>query len=628
MSDIDYTTPRVLHLGAFAELRDTYERLASAVVAAAGTRGFAGNDPTAALAWLTDGADDRILADAVLELWRTFFACFRADESAFEAARFQASATQIEARLAALAPEAVPARDLVVAMLAALSSLWHERHQTISQRLDTLISDLGQHQARLGTAELSAAHRADELERIQQVMQGACAELGMPPPADEPAGQAAVRLITRYRDDLAAARRQATGQVQALKRLMEAIRAIAAGQPSPALPPEAEALLADVRRLDATRRELEQGSRELHATVARLDAERAALVEKMAAADRHQSQLAAQPDPGGEVLGLYRQALATWEAGGDLKALAERIHRLERVITLPTVAAERAVQIADRHLTELATCLDQLHRIAPRGEDPKRYRPRLFGTRYEFKTLAGQITALRDAGHDLERHLERARWAQGVGILARQAPKLRSVFREMVSLVAHWRLKLGDPPPVSVSISIDGGSGIIALPAILASDLELMLRKKNRLGTAAAGLATVLDGCVAMYHKALEQAVGVAIERSAAGKRESAGQALIRLTNELAALAGRCENIYGEVSGSDFALAAADAALIADEHLLRMGLGALDGACVELAALPNAPLATLAALPARGKDLGLLVTAAHARTAWLDLIACYRVVTG
>lgn len=628
MSDSEPTISVNPRLGAIADLRDAYERLAGAVITVASERGFSGNDTLAALVWLKDAADDRRMAEAALDLWRTFFTCFRSDERAFEAAHFQAAASRIDAALAALPPEAVPPSALVEDMLAALASLWRERHQAISQRLDTLIADLGQHQARLGTAELSAAHRADELERIQQVVQGAAAELGSPLPADEAPGQAAALLISRYRDELASVRRQATGQVQALKRLMEAMRAIAAGQPTPALPPEAEALLTDVRRLDAARRELEQGNRVLHGSVARLEAERDGLIAKLKDGEQRLAQLTAPPERVDEVLGLYRQALATWESGGDTKALAERIHKLERVITLPVVDAERAVQIADRHLAELATCLDQLHRLSPRGEDPRRYRPRLFKSHYEFKTLTGQITALRDAARDLEGHLERARWAQGVGILAKQAPKLRSVFREMVSLVSHWRLKLGDPPPVSISISVDGGSGIISLPAILASDLELMLRKKNRLGPAAAGLVTVLDGCVAMYHKVLEQALSTTIARPVAGKRESAGQALVRLTSEMAALAGRCESAFAEVANSDFTLAKSDAALLADEHLLRMGLSTLDGACTELAVLPNAPTAALPAIPARGKDLALLVAAARSRCGWLDQLACYRVVVG
>jgi hypothetical protein len=238
------------------------------------------------------------------------------------------------------------------------------------------------------------------------------------------------------------------------------------------------------------------------------------------------------------------------------------------------------------------------------------------------------MSATRDAAQDLARYVARARWAQGVGIIAKQAPKLRAVFREMVSLVAHWRLKLGDPPPVSISISVDGGSGVVSLPAILASDLEMMLRKRSRLGPAAAGLANVLEECVGLYHRVIEQATGDPIARPTGAKRESATQALGRLVSELAALAGRCESAYEEVSGSDFVLTPADAKLLGDDHLLRLALTALDGACAELAALPNAPEAKLGALPARGKDLTPLVAATRARCAWLDLLVRYRVVVG
>jgi hypothetical protein len=40
MSDVNYTTPRVLHMGAFAEMRDAYERLAGAVTACVPRPGF------------------------------------------------------------------------------------------------------------------------------------------------------------------------------------------------------------------------------------------------------------------------------------------------------------------------------------------------------------------------------------------------------------------------------------------------------------------------------------------------------------------------------------------------------------------------------------------------------------
>lgn len=612
--------------GAFMELRQAYEHVAASVLDLSRGHGYVGQDPGEALEHVRSATQPGPVAEMALELWRTFFTCFRPDEKAFEAARFQAAAARLDVRLAELPPEALPDAALVAEMLAALAELWRERHHTISQRLDILITDLGQHQTRLGTAELSAAHRSDELERVNQVVQGALAELGIVED-HEPPGQRTARLIARYREDLGLARKQAHGQVQALKRLMEAIRAVASGAATPPLPPEAEILLADVRRLDNARRELERTQRDLHAALAKQAAENQALKTQVQERDQRLAQCASPASTGEEALILYRRMLATWESGGDLKTLAERLHHLERVLTLPTTEEQRAAQVADRHLAELAKCLEGLFRLCPRGEDPKRFRPRLFSSRYEFKTLAGQIIAIRDAAHDLAHFIERARWAQGVGILAKQAAKLRQIFREMVALVAHWRLKMGDPPPVSISINIDG-SGVVSLPAILASDLDMMLRKSKRLGPAAAGLAQVLEASIVMYHRVLEQAIGEPIARVPGGKRESALQTLTRLTSEMAALAGRCEAVFSEVAASNFVLAEADAQLLADEHLLRMALTSLDGACAELATLPNVPEAKLAALPSRGKELSPLLPAIQARCAWLDLLACYRVVVG
>lgn len=613
---------------ALTDLHTVYDYLAGSVVTAAGARGYAGSDPVEAIAWLEESAEGTRVSDAAVDLWRTFFMCFRPDENDFEKARSQAAAEEINQQLLNLPEGSTPPPALVGSMLSALSALWHDRHHAISERLDALIADLGQHQAQLGTVKLSAAHRTDELSRIEQLVKGASVELGLHVPSDEPIAQSAIRLVTHYRDELATAQRQSSGQVQSLKRLMEATHAIAMGQPVPALPPEAEALLGDVRYLDTLRRDLEKNNREISDTVSRLEANLKEKVEQLDERDRQIADLSAQPEVGYQILDLYRQALAAWESGADISALAQQIHALERVIALSTSDQSRAVEVADRHLVELTNCLEKLHDIKPMTQDPKRYRRRMFGAQYEFKTIAGQIRALRDAGHDVTAYAERARWAHGVGVMAKHAPKLRQVFREMVSFVVQWRNKLGDPPPASISISVDGGSGIISLPAILASDLKMTLRRKHRLGQSAVGLVGVLEGSVAFYHRVLEQALDVIIPRPEAGKREIPSQALTRLATELAALANICEKAFSEVVSDNFSLAFDDEKLLADEHLLRMSLVTFDGACIELSALPNAPALSLVTLPGRGtKGISPMVAAFKERLDWLELLVGYRVVS-
>jgi chromosome segregation ATPase len=516
---------------------------------------------------------------------------------------------------------------LTVEILQTLSGLWEERHQAISGRLDTLISELSTHQAKLGSVQLETAHQSDELQRVTLVVSGALGELNEQVVAGEPLGQQVARVFTRYRQDLVASRRHAQGMISATRRLLDALNAIAARREVPSLPPEAEVVVAEVRKLDDSRRELEGTVRELRGQIAKLEAERHELMEEVAARDRRLSRYE-EGDEGrlDERLRLYREAFTLLETGADHHAKLEQVRKLERVISLPAEQEGQAVRVADRHLAEIAKCLGDLRRIVALAEDPRRYRPRLFGNRYEFKTLRGQIAALRDASRDLVEYLDRARWALGVTVLARAIPKLRAVFREMVSLVAEWRQKLGDPPPVSITISLDGGSGILALPAILASDLETVLKKKAKAGPAATSLAPILGECVDLYHRTLEQARGGLVPREEAPKRESASQAVARLAGELSSLAALCETTFAEAAAHEFKLGESDSALLADDHLLRLALQNLDGACEEFSALPNTPALKLTPLPGRGKDFDKFLIGGRQRTEWLEELGLYRVL--
>jgi hypothetical protein len=617
------------HARALAAMHQAYEQLSAALLTSARERGYLGSDPLGALGQvLTPAPMVTQVGEETLQLWRTFFLCFRPDEAAFEAAQFQQRASQLNERVNALQPGERPELALTVEILQTLCGLWEERHRAISSRLDTLISELSSNQAKLGSVELTTAHQNDELQRVAQVVAGSLHELNEQPNAGEPLGQQVARAFTRYRTDLAASRRHAQGMIAATRRVLEALHAIATRREVPPLPPEAEGIMSEVRKLDDSRRELENTVRELRGKIAKIEAERHELMEEVAARDRRLSRYEeGNPEQQlDERLRLYRAAFTALETGGDYRTHVEQVRKIERVITLTSETETHAARVNDRHISEIAKCLTDLRAIMVIGEDPKRYRPRLFGNRYELKTLRGQISATRDAARDVVEYLDRARWAYGVTILAKAVPKLRAIFREMVSLVAEWRQKLGDPPPVSITISLDGGSGIVSLPAILASDLESVLRKRSKAGPAAASIAPVLESCVELYHKTLEHARGEIIARTPAEKRESALQTVARLAKELSHLAGVCETAFTEAAAHEFQLSEEDSALLADDHVLRMALHNVDGACEELSALPNAPEQKFTVQAGRGKDFDKLLRAGRERSAWLEILGMYKIL--
>ncbi len=618
------------HARALAAMHQAYDQLSAAAINAARDRGYLGADPLGALGHLLSPTPlVGQVGEEALSLWRTFFACFRQDEAAFEAARFQERASQLDARIDALPPGERPDLMFAIEILQTLSGLWEERHQEISGRLDTLIGELSTHQAKLGSVQLETAHQSDELSRIAHVIGASLQELKVAVPEGEPLGQQVGRLVGRYRQDLTASRRHAQGMIAATRRLLDALNAIATRREPPPLPPEAEVIVGEVRKLDESRRELETMVRDLRGQISKLETERKELMEEVASRDRRLTRIeAGEQDQVDARLALYREAFSALEGHRDHKPLLEQVRKLERVISIGGPDEANAVRVADRHLAELAKCLEDLRRLVPLAEDPRRFRPRLFGSKYEFKTLRGQIAALRDAARDLVEYLDRARWALGVTVLAKSVPKLRAIFREMVSLVAEWRMKLGDPPPVSITISLDGGSGILSLPAILASDLETVLRKKAKAAPAATALAPLLAECVALYHRTVEQAKGEPIPRAEAPKRESAPQAAARLAAELSQLAGICETTFAEAAADEFRLSQTDAGLLADDHLLRLALQHLDGACEELAALPNAPAIRFVDLAGRGKDFDKFLASGRQRASWLEELALYRVVAG
>jgi hypothetical protein len=386
------------------------------------------------------------------------------------------------------------------------------------------------------------------------------------------------------------AEKDARGTIDAFASFLAAIGSAVEGRPSKALPGRAEAMVEAVRRLGEARVELAQQVADLRTQVSQLSGERRELLEELKARDA---------------------AIARHESG------------IPAELDLDVATASAAVKACDRHLDQLARHLAELRAITPIGEDPRRYRPRLFGGDYDFKQLPGQSAALRDAARDLLGYADRARWAQGVSRLARSAPRLGSVFQELVRLIAAWRSKLGDPPPVSATMAIKAADSVVALPAVAAADVESLLKRRGAGEKAAAELAAVLEPCAALLHRTLAESRGSAPPRSESGKRETPKGAASRLAGELADLAGQLEAAFSEAVAADFRLPAAEGKLLAEEQLLRLALQQLDGACSELAGLPGAPQAQLTCPPSRG-DLDATLQAVRGRADWLERLAACR----
>ncbi len=635
---------------ALGRMHAAYEQLAQALVEGARSRGWLGADPLEALrVVLAPDAQLHQLGAAAGDLWLAFFTCFRTDEQAFEAQTFRTLADELNRRLAQVPAGGRPDPQLTIDLLIALEQLWHQRHEVINQRLDQLIGELGTNQAQLGSAQLFTAHAQDEISRAMQVLEGAAVAAGLALPANEQALDRLTRILAHYRGLSQTHETAARETTKAFALFLKAVRAVATRGEVPALPPEAQAVVDIVRSLDDARRENEKAIRELKGHVATLEAQRRELLTTLERRERRITTLEHGDASTDERLALYRQAFAQWETGGDPRAVLEQVRTIERVVVLAKADAEQVVKALDRCHADLVRGLADLHAVLPLIDDPKRYRPRTFlgfggKSDYDLKSVPGLAEALRDGGRDLRLYADRARWAVGVQDIARQVARIRAVFKELVKLVAHWREKLGDPPPVSISISLDGSSGVLALPAVVATDLEAMLKRKTKVGPAALVLAPILEDCVALYHATVCQAKGTAIARSQpSAKRESPIQQVTRLTAELSDLAGTCEAAFGEAAQRDFILEDPDARLLAEEHLLRGTLTVLDTACAELLghrgvppAVPGStggalsggkPGSSFPALPPK-KDIAGIRDAIELRVSWWEDVARYRFAIG
>ena len=602
---------------ALVAVRSSYERLSTTVLSAARTRGYLGIDADAAADALTrPSPEDERLRSAAADLWLAFFT---AHPGALPEALREA-VDSINHRLAQKVVGGIPEATLAVDLLEVLTALWEEGEDLLARRRDAALS------AAAGSGNLPVA--------IAQ----ACAAAQITVAAEEPPGVSLGRLLDHLRSQAADARRESRETTAAVGALIKGLMAVATGKPASGLPTEAERILEPVRQLDAARRAQEQELRELRTRLAGTEAELAAVKQRSALSLERPAAPEATVDAR---LKLYRQAFAVWAADGDPGELLRKVQELEQVLTLDKGSSDRLVRRLNRCHSDVVRALGELHGINPGLiDDPKRHRPKGFlgfGTRgdYDLKSVPGLVEALRDSARDLGTIADRACWADGVLRLTSHAPRVRAVFRELVKLVTHWKEKLGDPPPVSMSISLDGGSGILALPAVVATDVESLLKRRTKAAPAAAILAPVMEECVALYHTAVNDALGTPGQvppRSAPAKRESQIQAATRLAGELAALAGIVEHTFSEAIRGDLSLAPQDRALLEDDRLLRSGLVAVDAACVDLRELHGAPPlvgnpspSELPPVPTR-RDPRALHLAVTARAAWLEELARYRFI--
>jgi hypothetical protein len=625
----------VEHQEALTATRGAYADLAEAVLQAASEVGYLGQDPAAALMQLRAPSPAiRQLSDLTIQLWQGFFAGFRQDEQAFEARAFAERARDLDQHLAAVPAGADPDPALVQALLETLIAFWQDRQQALSQRLDELITDLGQTKGRAESADLQVAYQQDELSGIEQVVAAALAELGRSVPADASFARQVELLVAAYRRALVQAREQGQ-QAEALHaaHLVWLRRVLGDTEAAePVVKPTGEARRLLKTTLDAVqeRGQLEQAYRQLHEELAQIRTELAYLQEEVQARDRliARYEFGERADENeDERLQAYRAVVTAFQRGEEPGELLVHLRKLEMVLALDGGGEQRARQHLDRQLHVLTQCLADLRRLLPLGEDPRRYRPRLLGAQvYRFKTLQGNIQALRDAARDVLAYLDRARWVAGLRQLEREFRRLRKVFKEMVQLTADMRAKVGDAPPVSLSISLESTAGCADLPAVLADDIDALARKRGVGPKALGELSSLLEDVLDLFQTGLSKAIGQEVTRAEPGRRESAKRALERQCRELRELAARMEAVFAEAAERGWRASPEEIALLEAESSLVLAIQQVDHACQDLALVPGAPTAEFSRVPAGSRlQLDALLVACKARVTWLEDLAQYRV---
>ena len=146
--------------------------------------------------------------------------------------KYQEAAEAVAAELASLDDIETPSLDLSQRMVGLLAAFWVERQDELHGRMDELIADLGEHQAKLGSSELTQAYQADTMGRTRQILLAVLSELGVPLPTDQ--GEAQLEqllslLIQYWRAELL----RRSGENQQLKDAHQSLITIASGSGAP-----------------------------------------------------------------------------------------------------------------------------------------------------------------------------------------------------------------------------------------------------------------------------------------------------------------------------------------------------------------------------------------------------------
>ncbi len=621
-------------------VREAYDQLASAVVAAATEQGYLGQDPTAALGeLLSPNPEERQLARLILDLWDSFFSSFREDERAHEAKRFLAEAEGINDAVERLAPGEDPDVPMLATLLELLLQFWDDRHAQISGRLDSLIEDLNQHQSELGSADMERAFRDDEVNRLRQIVLAALLEIDESVGTDSRMVDDVEQLVSSYRKKI----KKTTAEHKQLQeeseedmaRLLSILVRALRGEKNldKAAHKKVQAIITAVSELRQEFIHLEKDNKHaarLHANMQvenkQLCEENAHLQERLRRYEFGEVQASATED---ERLELYRQAAATWELGGNPAELIERIRELERVLIIPQIEHDTAVQHLDRQLEVISKGLADCNTIIDLEVDAKQYRPRLLRNNpYKLKEIAGQLQAHRDACRDVVTFIDRARWASGLKRLLKDFRGLRRIFGEMVKLAADVRSQQGGAPLISMTLNLQTTDALAHLPIVLADDIEAIMRRRGGPKTAAS-LTGLLADVLEIFQAALERAIGKPLVLSEVPKRESAAKGLARMCVDLRTLAAELSNLYAEAQDNGWQLSEEEQSLLENEHALVMLVQQVDLACDVIAVLPGAPEAVFGRIPTGKKSaLDKVLAAGKERCEWLEQVAAYRLQIG
>ncbi len=126
---------------------------------------------------------DPILAQLVMEMWATFFECFRKDEHDFEEAEFVDYGHSVQNRLDKLPPGAQPDIVTLRQMMFLLIHMTSQQYQHRNQRLTDLIYRVNELEFKKESAELENSWHIDEIHRCMHMV--SCRMRGEDVPLEE-----------------------------------------------------------------------------------------------------------------------------------------------------------------------------------------------------------------------------------------------------------------------------------------------------------------------------------------------------------------------------------------------------------------------------------------------------------